>query len=490
MIAGRYRLERELGRGAMGAVWLATDEVLGRSVALKQLIALDGVSDAAVEREAQLAARLVHPNVVAVFDLVRDDDKPWLVMEYVEGKTLAHMVRDDGPMDVEEAARLIGQIASALRSAHAAGIVHRDVKPANIVVGRADRAKLTDFGIARGVDSQTTQTGQVTGSPAYLAPEIATGGRATPASDMWSLGATLFQALTGEPPYGIGDNALATLYRVVHEDPPRTPLAGRLAPLLEHTMAYDPAERWSAEDVVDFLAGRLPAEKLEPVSPRTQTLVAAAPGAATTPTPAPAIASQPAAARRRTKWPVALAVLAGVLVLLIGGALWANRGDEPTANPSSAPSASPLAENDEKAEEPDEEASEAPTEPSETPTEKPTPSETPSESPTATETAGATAEGIDAFIRNYLATAPQNPDGAYNTMLTPAFQASSGGLDGYRDWWGSVASTSVVSVSPSIDPLKVTYTYDYTMKDGRQYGGTVTLGLVFSDGRYLINSEG
>ena len=286
MIAGRYRLERELGRGAMGAVWLATDEVLGRSVALKQLIALDGVSDAAVEREAQLAARLVHPNVVAVFDLVRDDDKPWLVMEYVEGKTLAHMVRDDGPLPVEDAARLIGQIASALRSAHAAGIVHRDVKPANIVVGRAERAKLTDFGIARGVDSQTTQTGQVTGSPAYLAPEIATGGRATPASDMWSLGATLFQALTGEPPYGIGDNALATLYRVVHEDPPRTPLAGRLAPLLEHTMAYDPAERWSAEDVVDFLAGRLAAKKLEPVALRTQTLAAVA-----APTPAPAAPS-------------------------------------------------------------------------------------------------------------------------------------------------------------------------------------------------------
>ncbi|EGD40052.1 serine/threonine protein kinase PknB [Nocardioidaceae bacterium Broad-1] len=113
----------------MGAVWLATDDVLGRSVALKQLVALDGVSDAAVEREARLAARLVHPNVVAVFDLVRDDDKPWLVMEYVEGKTLAHMVRDDGPLSVEDAARLIGQIASALRAAHAAGIGHLDVKP-------------------------------------------------------------------------------------------------------------------------------------------------------------------------------------------------------------------------------------------------------------------------------------------------------------------------------------------------------------------------
>lgn len=486
MIAGRYRLERELGRGAMGAVWLATDEVLGRSVALKQLIALDGVSDAAVEREAQLAARLVHPNVVAVFDLVRDDDKPWLVMEYVEGKTLAHMVRDDGPLPIEDAARLIGQIASALRSAHAAGIVHRDVKPANIVVGRADRAKLTDFGIARGVDSQTTQTGQVTGSPAYLAPEIATGGRATPASDMWSLGATLFQALTGEPPYGIGDNALATLYRVVHEDPPRTPLAGRLAPLLEHTMAYDPAERWSAEDVVDFLAGRLAAEKLEPVALRTQTLAAIAAPAPAAPSGLAQSTSTPA---RRRWWPIALVAVVA-LVLVVGGALWANRGDEPSAKPKPKPvaSGSPLSEaTDESTESTEntdaEEASEEPS-PSETA------SESPSESPSASETAGASAQGIDAFIRNYLATAPANPDGAFSSMLTPAFQASSGGIEGYRAWWSTVKSTSVVSVSPSVDPLKVTYTYNYTMKDGRQDGGTVTLGLVYADGKYLIDSEG
>jgi serine/threonine protein kinase len=469
----------------MGAVWLATDEVLGRSVALKQLIALDGVSDAAVEREAQLAARLVHPNVVAVFDLVRDDDKPWLVMEYVEGKTLAHMVRDDGPLPIEDAARLIGQIASALRSAHAAGIVHRDVKPANIVVGRADRAKLTDFGIARGVDSQTTQTGQVTGAPAYLAPEIATGGRANPASDMWSLGATLFQALTGEPPYGIGDNALATLYRVVHEDPPRTPLAGRLAPLLEHTMAYDPAERWSAEDVVDFLAGRLAAEKLEPVALRTQTLAAVAAPAPAAPSGQAQSTSTPA---RRRWWPVVL-VVAAVLVLAVGGALWANRGEEPSAKPNPVASGSPLSEATDKATEDaaDDEESEAA---SEEPPPSETASESPSESPSASETAGATAEGIDAFIRSYLATAPANPDAAFGSMLTPAFQASSGGIEGYRNWWTTVASTSVVSVSPSVDPLKVTYTYKYTMKDGRQEGSTVTLGLVYADGKYLITSEG
>jgi serine/threonine protein kinase len=307
----------------------------------------------------------------------------------------------------------------------------------------------------------------------------------------WAGRATLFQALTGEPPYGIGDNALATLYRVVHEEPPRTPLAGRLAPLLEHTMAYDPADRWSAQDVVDFLAGRLPDEKLEPVALRTQTLAAvSAPTAASAEAEAamPVIASRPTATSRRRWWPVLLVAMAAALVVLVGGVLWANRGDEPKADPKPVTSASPLAEpDDEKTEDA---AEKEPEKPSEKPTPSETASETPTQSPSASETAGASAEGIDAFIRSYLATAPANPDSAFSSMLTPAFQAKSGGLEGYRNWWGSVASTSVVSVSPSVDPLKVTYTYNYTMKDGRKDGGTVTLGLVYSDGRYLINSEG
>lgn len=178
---------------------------------------------------------------------------------------------------------------------------------------------------------------------------------------------------------------------------------------------------------------------------------------------------------------------ATVLVVAVGGALWANRGEEPSAKPEPAASASTLSKTDEAGEKKDEKPSEEPT-PSESASESA--SESPSQSPSATQTAGATAEGIDAFVRNYLATAPANPDSAFNTMLTPAFQAKSGGIQGYRNWWGSVASTSVVSVSPSVDQLKVTYTYRYTMKDGRKDAGTTTLGLVYTDGRYLIDSEG
>ena len=181
MIAGRYSLEREIGRGGMGAVWLGIDEVLEREVALKRIGLLPGADStdlARAEREARLAARLDHPNVVAVFNLVvdADTDSRWLVMEYVDGTDLSRLVRERGPLSPDDAAPLLRQAADALAAAHAAGIVHRDVKPSNILVDRGGRAKLTDFGIARiASDPSLTQTGLVTGSPAYLPPEV--GGR-------------------------------------------------------------------------------------------------------------------------------------------------------------------------------------------------------------------------------------------------------------------------------------------------------------------------
>ena len=244
----------------MGAVWLGRDEVLGRQVALKRIGLLPGADStdlARAEREARLAARLNHPRVVAVFNLVVDvdTDARWLVMEYVDGTTLGQLVREEGPLSPDDAAPLLWQAADALVAAHAAGIVHRDVKPSNILVDRGRRVKLTDFGIARiASDPSLTQTGLVTGSPAYLAPEVAAGHRGDESVDVWSLGATVFHVLTGRPPYEIGDHVLGGLYRIVNEEPPRLPDAGWMAPLLEGTMVKDPSRRWSMVQVRDFLA--------------------------------------------------------------------------------------------------------------------------------------------------------------------------------------------------------------------------------------------
>ena len=193
MIAGRYRLEREIGRGGSGTVHLAVDEVLGRQVAIKRIGVIpggDSIELERAEREARLAAALNHPHVVSVFDLVDEEDVRWLVMEYVDGETLSERVRTSGPLEATEAA--CSPDRPKPRRGARARIAHRDVKPSNIMLA-GGTAKLNDFGIARSADDHSlTQTGLVTGSPAYLAPEVASGSSATPASDVWSLGATLY----------------------------------------------------------------------------------------------------------------------------------------------------------------------------------------------------------------------------------------------------------------------------------------------------------
>src|SRR4051812_47327456 len=319
VIAGRYALKDEVGRGGMGVVWRAEDEILGRDVALKRVGLSPGGATPDVERaarEARLAAALNHPNVVAVFDLAEQDDEQWLVMEYVESRTLADLVTR-GPLPADSAARLLCRGADALAAAHRAGIVHRDVKPSNILVTGTGEVKLTDFGIARAHGDHTlTQTGMVTGSPAYLAPEVASGQSATAASDVWSLGATLYHALTGRPPYDAGPNVVSTLYQIVHEDPPAVPDAAWLGPVLSATMAKDPAARWSMEQVAAYLC-----RGSESVGERTQPITVAPPPAS--------------APRRRGPWRVPLlvgAVLAALLLVLLGWLLLSpGNGQRPAA---------------------------------------------------------------------------------------------------------------------------------------------------------------
>ncbi|WP_157596855.1 serine/threonine-protein kinase, partial [Saccharomonospora saliphila] len=247
LLAGRYRLRRHLGSGAMGVVWLADDERLQRPVAVKQLLQQGAAGTAAqarerVMREGRIAARLHHPNAVAVHDVAEHDGFPLLVMEYFPATSLAETLATATALPVASAARIGTQVSAALAAAHGVGIVHRDVKPANVLLGADGTAKIVDFGIAHaGGDVTLTQTGLVAGTPAFLAPEVARGADPSPASDVFSLGALLYTTVQGSPPFGDGDgNPLALLHRVAAATIPPPDRAGALTPVLSAVLATDP----------------------------------------------------------------------------------------------------------------------------------------------------------------------------------------------------------------------------------------------------------
>src|SRR5438270_6680014 len=251
LIAGRYRLGERLGRGGMGVVWAARDELLARPVAVKEVklpASVDPDERALLRertlREARTAARLDHPCAVRMFDVCEEDEQAYLVMELIEGRTLSDVIRDEGPIAPARAAEMGVCLLDALMAAHAAGIVHRDVKPGNVLVRPDGRVTLTDFGIASTADDPSiTSTGLLLGSPAYIAPERARGGSPEPPSDLWSLGATLYTAVEGRPPFDHRD-PVATLTAVVTDDPEPCRLAGPgLGPLLLRLLDKDPAHR-------------------------------------------------------------------------------------------------------------------------------------------------------------------------------------------------------------------------------------------------------
>lgn len=258
LVAGRYRLVEPVGRGGMGLVWRAEDVLLHRAVAVKEIHLRFGLPEQAEHaaartlREARAAAGLRHPGIVAVHDVVVDNGRPLIVMELVDGRSLADAVRADGPFDEERTAAIARQMLDALRVAHAAGILHRDVKPANILLD-GDRAILTDFGIAAVSDGTAlTETNALVGSPDYLAPERVNGREASAASDLWSVGVTLCVMLRGESPFQREDTQ-STLAAVLTHDPP--PGAERLWPLIEGLLHKDPARRLTAAAAIDHLDG-------------------------------------------------------------------------------------------------------------------------------------------------------------------------------------------------------------------------------------------
>ncbi|MEV2189260.1 protein kinase [Streptomyces sp. NPDC047966] len=250
LLARRYRLGGVLGRGGMGTVWRAVDETLGRTVAVKELRFPNAIDEEEKRRlitrtlrEAKAIARIRNNSAVTVFDVVDEDDRPWIVMELVEGKSLAEVIREDGVLTPRRAAEVGLAVLDVLRSAHREGILHRDVKPSNVLIGKDDRVVLTDFGIAQVEgDPSLTSTGMLVGAPSYISPERARGHKPGPAADLWSLGGLLYAAVEGSPPYDKG-SAIATLTAVMTEplDPPKN--AGPLTDVVYGLLAKDPAQR-------------------------------------------------------------------------------------------------------------------------------------------------------------------------------------------------------------------------------------------------------
>jgi tRNA A-37 threonylcarbamoyl transferase component Bud32 len=262
LLAGRYRLTAVTGRGGMGVVWRGRDELLGRDVAVKEMIWPPHLTEREQQvacrratREAQMAGRLSHRNVVRIYDIVEEDGHPCIVMEFLPYKSLRDILNEQGPLPPARAAEIGLGVLGALSAAHAEGILHRDVKPANILVGPDGRVVLTDFGIARAADSPTlTADGTVLGSPSYIAPERARGGLsgAGAPADLWGLGASLYTAVEGRPPFE-RDGALATLTAVVADEPDQAPHAGPLEPVISGLLRKDPEQRLGAAEAERLL---------------------------------------------------------------------------------------------------------------------------------------------------------------------------------------------------------------------------------------------
>lgn len=251
LIAGRYRLRRKVGRGAMGVVWQAEDERLRRAVAVKQLLPDATAADDAqfrplvrAMREARVAARLKHPHAVTVYDVVEEDGTPFLVMEFLPSRPLTELLADHGPLPPGRVAELGGQIASALSAAHADKILHRDVTPNNVLIAEDGAAKIADFGLSHAMGEGTmTGGGLVVGTPAFLSPEVADGEEPDYPSDVFSLGSTLYTAMEGAPPFGTDGNQIALLKRVAHGEVTAPRQTGPLAEVLLRMLQHDPQER-------------------------------------------------------------------------------------------------------------------------------------------------------------------------------------------------------------------------------------------------------
>ena len=501
MIGGRYEVVRPVGRGGMGTVWLCRDTVLDREVAVKQIGALPGEPAAAARamREARIAASLNHPNAVGVYDILDEDDSHWLVMEYVENQTLAEAARDAGGLPPQRVAAIGSAVAGALARAHDRGIVHRDIKPGNILLARGGVPKISDFGIARAqADDQLTQTGFMTGTPSYLAPELARGGSPTSASDVWALGATLYYGVEGQGAYEPQPNPLATLQNIAAGQARPMQQAGPLAGAIRAMMDPDPDRRWdmaTAASRLDAIAHgdttlALPAGAALAVDPGatevipetlgdTQRLAprAAAPTAAAGPAaypPPPARGPQ----RRRSPWvPIVILLLVAALAAL-GYALY-------RANSTATP---PLATTSTTS--PPSTATTRSSATSKTSSSTSASSTTSTATTTTTQASQKDARSMERFVQGYYrdVTSEKKRDETW-AQLTPAMQEKSGGRDAYEQFWSQFSS--VDTDHAKADPQAGTVTVDLTFKreGGDDTDETHVLTLVRDGDSWLIDDD-
>jgi serine/threonine protein kinase len=486
----------------MGVVWLGHDEVLGRPVALKRVgVAPGETSDGQrrAMREARAAAALNHRHAVSVFDVVEHEGAPWLVMEYVEAQTLADLIAA-GPLPAERVARIGAQVAGALAAAHAAGIIHRDVKPANILVRADDDAKIGDFGIAHQVrDERLTRTGLVSGTPTYFSPELASGAADPgPSSDVWALGATLYLAVEGHPPHERRTNALAMLRAIASEPVPPPVRAGLLTEPLAHLMDPDPETRWTmaqaAESLENLALHRDVSTVPAPPPTREAERRAATHEPAPTPTRTPPLAPAPRSApppgsappppaRRSRAFPMALGAALALLALIGVLVALSLRGDgngEDARDPGADEGGS-------ETRSPDDAASDKPSpEPSGDPTNDPSadPSRDPSTDPGASPTPGAATPV--ATVDGYYDLVPDDLDSAWS-LMTPTLQDEIG-RDTFDGFWATISDVDATEVRRT-GPDTVTALITYTGTDGGTESEERTFTLERSTDGYLIADD-
>ena len=507
VIADRYRVARAVGRGGMGTVWLCRDERLGRDVALKQVGLLPGEQTVDVDRalrEARTLAVLNHRNVVSVYDTVDQQDRFWLVMEYVPGRTLSELIAQDGPVPATRAAWIGAQVADGLAAAHARGIVHRDVKPGNILVTDDDVAKVSDFGIARKRgDLQLTRAGIISGTPAYFAPEVARGDESGPAADVWALGATLYAAVEGRPPYDDRGNPLAVLASIAAGTRPHPEHAGILREALSRMFDPDPRSRWTMDDVAHVLHRLY--ERHGPAPTRNITHQVDRPAAAPVPAPAPAPAQAALApsligplteeksnrpAEKRRSGGFLVAVLVSLLVLAAAVGAYLLLGSQNDGTPASADTeVSQSATEIEPAADPTPSPSQEPATPEPSPSAEPTASPSPSPSsasPSATESSRTQdpAGSAEQFASTYYSHLPGDTSAGWRS-LAPSFQSSLGGRGSYDGFWSTISGVQVTRVD-EVETGVVDVSLIYTKPDGTSEAEVHRLYLEQGGNGYLI----